>query len=162
MKKRILEVVLTLLLLTGTNYIFGQKQEGGITFNPQLEHTYNFTIKRGKKDSKQPQMNELAQLTQMEMVFSGSNNDDLSCIWKYGYTEAIGPDWLKDQLSRLDESWKELFNIYQGFKLELAINPTEGEVSLLNYKEASKKLEEQMIKIALNKNTVVDSADIQP
>ncbi|MDD4210163.1 MAG: hypothetical protein PHI52_07500 [Bacteroidales bacterium] len=139
-----------LILISFTTY--GQNFK--IESNFKTEKTYKFTVKRAKIDSKKAIIKDLAQLTQIEAVFTQSGTL-LKCVWKYGDTKVVGP---KDIISQIGPEYNELFNIYKGIEIEVLFDPNNGGIELLNYNKMKENIKNGLLKIYKNQMTKIDSA----
>ncbi len=145
---------LTCILILISLSAYGQSYV--IESNFTTDKTYRITVKRAKLDSRKPWTKDLAQMTDIEAIFT-QQDKNLKCVWKYGDTKAIGPEQV---ISHIGSDYIDLFNLYRGYEIELIFNPSTGEIKLANYEQIKQKLRDGTLKIYNNPMTKIDSSGL--
>jgi hypothetical protein len=146
--------ICTFLAMVMFTFSSGYSQtEVSLTHNFEVGNTYQFEIKRGKEDSRDPSSQGAFTVTLAKATVTKGNKNRRTITLLYGETRIEGdgiPQEVKEQYKGQD--------LYYGIEISLIVDEEGNFFELSNYENVKMQLESAMIKMYKSQGTKIDEA----
>ncbi|MEQ9376630.1 MAG: hypothetical protein RIG68_15695 [Imperialibacter sp.] len=129
------------------------QNEVSLTQSFAIGDTYQFEVKRGKEDSRNPASKGVFTVTSATATVSGAKKDERIVTFKYGESRIVGvvvPPEVAEQVKNQE--------LYYGIEISLKVDSQGNFLGLSNYDEAKQQIGNAMIKMYERKGNKMEEA----